>query len=408
MNKKSGYSRNKVSMDEEEILEWKYLNSGLNIKRIEKKNKVGEGLIGIEKIIENIEKLKEDEYLTISNKQFLLPAYSSGYEMSAKTFKKRGLSFNLKRKTREERIKEAKSPQELLIDLLETESRRYDFNKDRSKFIRRGFHWYDTSSNHKVMSQVDNLKAIVLSSLIIHYERLGEIKVKYSNPGGNFNIEILSREDPRKKYAVWLKNLVTELPEGYADWVNVFGATTVPIESWDTSFDIYSAESNRTVHPEKRLNHTILTAIILRQYFNDEREELKKFKSKKSVIRDKRTKRKISHPIPKVLLNVILPPKNLLKFYLKLNNNVLIEEEVMRNKGRIKRIHRKLNQGQQEALISVRNILKPKDSYYIDNELNSLDDLVYSTLTKIKKYTGLKIKNLSEEENYTDKSKSQN
>ncbi len=400
--------------NKEDFLIWKKFNLGLEVKEIKKKSKrrgLGENrkeneIRGIENIINAIESIKPNEYIIIDGRQIILPQDNPRFEMSAKGFKKRTNAFYLKRLTIAERMDKRESPQKMLLDIIKKESETYIIkgkskehsfsDEDYPYLARRGFHWYKTNSTHVLMPQVDILKAIILSSLIIHYDRLGKMRLTYSNPGGNFNIDIPSRENPKNTYQVKLKNLVTELPDGYGNWVNIEGITSAPYGS-NSRIDLYSNESNRTKHSEMRLNHTVLTALILRQHFNDERLGLGKFKSSKAINRETNK----SHPIPRVLLNIVpLPTEGLLKFYLKLQNNVLISKRESNSKGKYNIRLKKLNQAQEEALISVRNMLLPRKAYQIDDQFNTLDKLVYSTLKELQTYTGYKIRDLRREKHF--------
>ena len=251
--------------------EWTYLNNGLPLKEIIKKKelKKRESLIGIERIIEEIEKLNDFERLNIDSRQQILPNKDNGQVLSSKAFRKRAKTINLLPEIiREDANSEhPKNPQELFIEQLKRKKDKYTFSDETyDEFATRGFKWYDTNSNHKVMPQTDILKAFVLSALITHYDMKGIIGLKYSNPGNIFNITIPTKENPEEFYKVVVQNLITEPmkldEEAYRDWVNVY-AQVNSIYPNNFNLGIYG-ESKRTKNPELIFNHTGLTAIILR------------------------------------------------------------------------------------------------------------------------------------------------
>lgn len=344
-------------------MEWIKANSGLSVAQIKKKNLV-DCVRGISSIVDVIDQMSPSEYLIIPINQQLFPLRDdrSSMEMTSKSFKKHGLSHNLNYGTKANVLEKVLSPQQLALDTI-TKNHNLEFNDNSySSIVRRGVKWMDTSSRHKLWTDVDLMRGFNLASLIIE----NEFPLYFLNRGRLFHVKIPSSssepvvDGTLKGYDVLLYNLVTDSSD-LSDWMNIDGNKTLnddDLKKIKKGWDMYSAESSRTVFHEWRMDFQYVAASVLRQ--------------KLSLVPD--TLGREGDPI---LYNILpLPSKEFVDFFMKLSNNVLIEYG-KRNGNETWTGLKKLNTAEAMPLMQVKLFKDGVESCYKrDDSYDSLDETI--------------------------------
>ena len=315
---------------------WKQLNTGNPIKDIKKRAGVTTKGMPLDTLVRLI---SEGKLLIINKNNPVLPmkipleyknlhvhtwyekvrhmaddelrAFKRRGQITIEDFQKYGNQFDVEVLTREEASLQQKGPQRLMVEAIErADLENLTLNRDYNMIANRGFEYEKNPGEHMIL-HIEKLFQgwIMTAALLLDKSH----SVWYSNPPTGFWIDLPSRsqeydpDDAQNK--IVLMNLATSrnMNENYAKWHKFsIGTNTTNIRRQSTK---------RYLTPETSIDHRIITSMGARSAFSDNVRDDYGFNPPATEF-----------ALPPVRLNLALvPSREMLSFYLNLQNNVLIE-----------------------------------------------------------------------------------